>query len=73
MIRKPERINTWLRLVNTARNLERIADHAAKIAESVVYLKEGEILRHQLGQSSGEVGNNDPGTSPSRGVNAFPT
>ena len=69
IIRKPERINTWLRLVNTARNLERIADHAAKIAESVVYLKEGEILRHQLGQSSGEVGINDPGTSPSRGVN----
>ena len=37
----------WLRLVNTARNLERIADHAAKIAESVIYLKEGDILRHQ--------------------------
>ncbi len=44
----PERINTWLRLVNTARNIERIADHAAKIAEAVVYLKEGEILRHQF-------------------------
>jgi phosphate transport system protein len=55
IIRRPERINTWLRLVNTARNLERIADHAAKIAESVVYLKEGEILRHQLGQSVAEV------------------
>jgi phosphate transport system protein len=47
IVREPERINTWLRLVNTARNLERIADHAAKIAESVIYLKEGEILRHQ--------------------------
>ena len=47
IVRSPERINTWLRLVNTARNLERIADHAAKIAESVIYLKEGEILRHR--------------------------
>jgi phosphate transport system protein len=47
IVRDPERINTWLRLVNTARNLERIADHAAKIAESVIYLKEGEILRHR--------------------------
>jgi len=47
IIRDPERINTWLRLVNTARNLERIADHGAKIAESVIYLKEGEILRHR--------------------------
>jgi len=48
IISHPERINTWLRLVNTARNIERIADHAAKIAEAVVYLKEGEILRHRL-------------------------
>jgi phosphate transport system protein len=48
MMRTPERIDTWLRLVNTARNLERIADHAAKIAESVIYLEEGEILRHRV-------------------------
>ena len=47
IVRNPGRINTWLRLVNTARNLERIADHAAKIAESVIYLKQGEILRHR--------------------------
>jgi phosphate transport system protein len=47
IINNPERIDTWLRLVNTARNLERIADHAAKIAESAIYLKEGAILRHQ--------------------------
>jgi phosphate transport system protein len=45
--RSPERINSWLRLVNTARNLERIADHAANIAQSVIYLQQGEILRHQ--------------------------
>ncbi len=50
IVRTPERINTWLRLVNTARNLERIANHAAKIAESVIYLKEGEIVRHQRGR-----------------------
>jgi phosphate transport system protein len=47
IIRDPERINTWLRLVNTARNLERIADHAAEIAASVIYIKDGEILRHR--------------------------
>src|SRR5262249_7266715 len=47
IIRDPDRIDTWLRLVNTARNLERIADHASKIAESVIYLKKGEILRHR--------------------------
>ncbi len=48
IIAHPDRIDTWLRLVNTARNIERIADHAAKIAEAVVYLKEGEILRHRF-------------------------
>jgi phosphate transport system protein len=52
IIRNPDRIDTWLRLVNTARNLERIADHAAKIAESVIYLKEGEIFRHRPTDSS---------------------
>ena len=42
----PDRIDTWLRLINTARNLERIADHATNIAEAVIYLKEGDIIRH---------------------------
>lgn len=55
IVAQPERITTWLRLVDTARNLERIADHAAKIAEAVVYLKEGEILRHRPGATG-----NDP-------------
>ncbi|HWE36173.1 MAG TPA: phosphate signaling complex protein PhoU [Isosphaeraceae bacterium] len=44
--REPERVNTWLRLINTARNFERIADHATNIAEAVIYLKEGDIIRH---------------------------
>ncbi|AMV40744.1 phosphate signaling complex protein PhoU [Planctomyces sp. SH-PL62] len=40
----PGRVDAWLRFVSTARNLERIADHAARIAEVVLYLKEGEPL-----------------------------
>ena len=56
IIRNPERINTWLRLVNTARNLERIANHAVKIAESVIYLKEGEILRHYRSNAHPKAG-----------------
>ena len=62
IVQYPERINTWLRLVNTARNLERIADHASKIAEAVVYLREGENLRHR--PESSESG--DPSTDQSR-------
>lgn len=46
-IRKaPDRIDDWLRLINTTRNLERISDHAGNIAEMVVYLNEGRIVRH---------------------------
>jgi phosphate transport system protein len=55
IVRDPERIDTWLRLVSTARNLERIADHAAKIAESVIYLKQGEILRHRPANPPGDA------------------
>lgn len=44
--RDPDRIDNWLRLINTARNLERIGDHATNIAEAVIYLKEGDIIRH---------------------------
>lgn len=43
--REPDRVDTWLRLMNVARNLERVADHATNIAEAVVYLKEGDITR----------------------------
>jgi phosphate transport system protein len=42
----PDRVSTWLHLINTARNIERVADHATNIAEAVVYLKEGDIIRH---------------------------
>jgi phosphate transport system protein len=44
--RHPDQLDAWLLLINTARNLERIADHAAGIAQTVVYLVEGVIIRH---------------------------
>jgi phosphate transport system protein len=42
----PDRLDNWLRLINTARNLERVSDHAVNIAESVIFLREGDIVRH---------------------------
>jgi phosphate transport system protein len=42
----PEQLDTYLRLIQVAGNLERAADHATSIAEVVIYLKEGEIVRH---------------------------
>jgi phosphate transport system protein len=46
MKRSPELIEPALSLFSAARHLERIADHATNIAEDVVYLIEGEIVRH---------------------------
>ena len=43
---QPDQLNSWLQLMSTARNLERIADHATGIAQMVVYLQEGSIIRH---------------------------
>jgi phosphate transport system protein len=42
----PERVRALLRLLAVSRNLERIADLATNIAEDVVYLAEGRIIRH---------------------------
>ena len=42
------RLNAWLQLLGTARNLERIADHATDIAQTIVYLEEGIIIRHKI-------------------------
>jgi phosphate transport system protein len=41
-------LNTWLQLMSTARNLERIADRGTGIAQAVVYLQEGHIIRHKI-------------------------
>ena len=46
LARDAEQIDGWLLLLNSARNLERIADHASGIAETVVFLEEGSIIRH---------------------------
>lgn len=40
-------IETLIHLLSTARHLERIADHATNIAEDVIYMIEGEIVRHK--------------------------
>jgi len=49
-----EQLDAWLKLMNTARNLERIADHATGIAQTVVYLVEGIIIRHTPSRRSAD-------------------
>ena len=43
----PNLIEPGLSLFSAVRHLERIADHATNIAEDVVYLVDGEIIRHK--------------------------
>jgi phosphate transport system protein len=42
----PEDVELEVNLLGISRNLERIADHTVNIAEDVIYLARGDILRH---------------------------
>ena len=55
MIEKPSTITRCLNLMVISKAIERIADHAANIAEDVVFLFEGRDIRHAGGTSSGSV------------------
>ena len=47
MKRDPTLLEAGLSLFSASRHIERVADHATNIAEDVVYLVEGEIIRHR--------------------------
>ncbi|MFA5422749.1 MAG: phosphate signaling complex protein PhoU [Phycisphaerae bacterium] len=43
----PEQIESLIHMLSVSRHLERIADHATNIAEDVIYMIEGQIVRHR--------------------------
>jgi phosphate transport system protein len=43
---RPEYVSYMINLYTISKNLERIADHSTNIAEEVIHLIEGEIVRH---------------------------
>lgn len=45
--RNPENVDVLIDYARICRYLERIADHATNIAEDVIYMVEGEIVRHK--------------------------
>jgi phosphate transport system protein len=45
--RQPELMGRLLRFLAVARNLERIADYSVNIAEDVIYMVNGTIVRHR--------------------------
>jgi len=46
--RSPESLASHLDVLSIAKNLERIADHITNIAEDVIYLSTGRIVRHTV-------------------------
>ena len=47
IVKNPEQISTLTHLLSSSRHLERIADHTTNIAEDVIYMIEGQIIRHK--------------------------
>ncbi|MBF0543989.1 MAG: phosphate signaling complex protein PhoU [Candidatus Riflebacteria bacterium] len=45
--KKPDQIDSLLSYLSVSRHLERVADYATNIAEDVIYLVEGIIVRHK--------------------------
>jgi phosphate transport system protein len=54
MRRSPDMVEPGLSLFSATRHLERIADHATNVAEDVIYLVEGAIVRHRPAAVRGE-------------------
>jgi phosphate transport system protein len=48
MLENPQTITRAIRITFIAKYLERIADHATNVAELVVYMVEGKIIRHTI-------------------------
>jgi phosphate transport system protein len=46
----PEQLPSLLALTSVSRTLERVADHATNISKDVIYLIEGDIVRHRSRQ-----------------------
>ena len=46
----PDRLGDVMHLVGALRNLERLADHATNIAEDVIFVVNGRIVRHHMGE-----------------------
>jgi phosphate transport system protein len=44
---KPDKLESLIHLLSCSRHLERIADHATNIAEDVIYMIDGVIVRHR--------------------------
>ncbi|MCE9615243.1 MAG: phosphate signaling complex protein PhoU [Lentisphaerae bacterium] len=47
LLAQPEDVDYLIHALGVSRNLERVADHATNIAQDVIYMINGEIVRHR--------------------------
>jgi len=57
----PEHVESLIHLLSVSRHLERIGDHATNIAEDVIYMIQGDIVRHKV---EDYLHDNPPETGP---------
>jgi len=65
IVERPDQTDALLLLTTVSRHVERIADHAVNIAKDVIYMAEGEIVRHartreELAKRERESGDGPP-------------
>ncbi len=48
ILQHPDQIESLIHLLATSRQLERIGDHATNIAQDVIYMIKGQIVRHKI-------------------------
>ena len=44
----PENVESLLRINSVSKHIERLADLATNVAEDVIYMVEGDIVRHRM-------------------------
>ncbi len=52
-------VESLIHLLSASRHLERIADHTTNIAEDVIYMIEGEIIRHKTEEYQSDVSSDE--------------
>jgi phosphate transport system protein len=69
MLEDPRRISPALELIHISQSMERVADLATNIAEEIVFLVEGQVIRHlpevEAGSTPPASGSPAPGSSAS--------
>ncbi|HZZ79090.1 MAG TPA: phosphate signaling complex protein PhoU [Gemmataceae bacterium] len=50
MRQSPDKLDLYMRLLSVSRHLERLADMATNVADDVIYMVEGDIVRHRNGE-----------------------